>query len=119
LRYFSILILEPRINGKLQPPQGMIAISLNAWTSPNRYAFIAIVAHYITNDGKLGKCLYLPALWRSICDLLPAASEELLIDFQQSIGDHSGESMAELVCNTLQNYGLTGRVRLNTSLFAN
>lgn len=78
----------------------MIAISLDAWTSPSRYAFIAIVAHYITNDGKLGKCLYASALWRSICDLLTAASEELLIDFQELlIGEHSGENMAELVWN--------------------
>ena len=31
-----------------------VAISLDAWTSSNQYAFLAIVAHYITNDGVLG-----------------------------------------------------------------
>ncbi|KAJ6522625.1 hypothetical protein B0H10DRAFT_1664643, partial [Mycena sp. CBHHK59/15] len=53
--------------------------------SPNGYSFIAIVAHYITNDGKL---------------------EELLIDFQELMGEHSGENMAEVVWNTLEIYGL-------------
>ncbi|KIL54477.1 hypothetical protein M378DRAFT_92476 [Amanita muscaria Koide BX008] len=32
-----------------------ISISLDAWTSSNQYAFLALVAHYITNDGNLGK----------------------------------------------------------------
>jgi hypothetical protein len=27
---------------------------VDAWTSSNGYAFLAIVAHYVTNDGKLG-----------------------------------------------------------------
>jgi hypothetical protein len=37
--------------------------------------------------------------------------EELLIDFQELIGSHSGENMAEAVWATLKLYGLTGRVR--------
>ncbi|KAJ6574030.1 hypothetical protein B0H10DRAFT_1670719, partial [Mycena sp. CBHHK59/15] len=53
--------------------------------SPNGYAFLAIVAHYVTNNGKL---------------------EELLIDFQELIGEHSGENMADVVWKTLKDYGL-------------
>jgi hypothetical protein len=37
-----------------QELESKITISLDAWTSSNGYAFLAIVAHYITNDGKLG-----------------------------------------------------------------
>jgi len=33
--------------------EGKIALSLDAWTSSNGYAFLAIVAHYITNEGQL------------------------------------------------------------------
>lgn len=33
--------------------EGKISISLDAWTSSNNYAFMAIVAHYITKDGQL------------------------------------------------------------------
>jgi hypothetical protein len=40
----------------------MVSISLDAWTSSNGYAFLAIVAHYVTNDGKLGKYPTLPML---------------------------------------------------------
>lgn len=35
--------------------QGKISLSLDAWTSSNCYAFLAIVAHYITNEGECGK----------------------------------------------------------------
>jgi len=31
------------------------SVSLDAWTSTNCYAFLAIVAHYITNDGQCGE----------------------------------------------------------------
>ena len=36
--------------------------------------------------------------------------EELLIDFQELIGEHSGENMAEAVWGTLKRYGLERRV---------
>jgi len=38
------------------------------------------------------------------------APEELLIDFRELIGEHSGENMAEAVWETLKQYGLIGRV---------
>jgi hypothetical protein len=34
--------------------EGKISISLDAWTSSNNYAFMAIVTHYITSAGQLG-----------------------------------------------------------------
>jgi hypothetical protein len=33
---------------------GKVSLSLDAWTSSNCIAFLAIVAHYVSNDGKLG-----------------------------------------------------------------
>lgn len=41
----------------MQKLESLVSISLDAWSSSNGYAFIAIVAHYITNDGKLGESL--------------------------------------------------------------
>lgn len=41
----------------LQALEGKISLSLDAWTSSNCYAFLAIVAHYITNEGQCGECL--------------------------------------------------------------
>ncbi|GLB44045.1 putative protein dimerization activity [Lyophyllum shimeji] len=69
--------------------EALLSISLDAWTSKNGHAFLAIVAHYITNDGHL---------------------EELLIDFRELVGEHSGENMAKVVWETLELYGLIGRV---------
>lgn len=34
---------------------GKVSLSLDAWTSNNNYAFLAIVAHYVTKDGQLGE----------------------------------------------------------------
>ncbi|KAI0685699.1 hypothetical protein BC835DRAFT_1251961, partial [Cytidiella melzeri] len=53
--------------------------------SSNGYAFLAIIAHYIMNNGEL---------------------EELLINFWELSGEHSGENMAEAVWATLELYGL-------------
>ncbi len=33
--------------------KGKVSISLDVWTSSNNYAFMAIVAHYITKAGEL------------------------------------------------------------------
>ncbi len=38
-------------------------------------------------------------------------SEEILIDFRELIGEHSGVNMAAAVWETLQKYGLIGRVQ--------
>jgi hypothetical protein len=37
-------------------------------------------------------------------------SEELLIDFRELVGEHSGENLAHAVYETLNLYGLKGRV---------
>ncbi|KAJ8515669.1 hypothetical protein ONZ45_g6946 [Pleurotus djamor] len=66
--------------------QAKVHISLDMWTSSNQYAFLCILAHYITND------------------------EEIMIDFRELKGDHSGENMAEAVWDTLVFYDLTTRV---------
>ncbi len=39
-------------------------------------------------------------------------SEELLIDFCELVGEHSGENLAHTVYETLNLYGLKGRVSL-------
>jgi hypothetical protein len=36
---------------------GKVSISLDAWTSSNGLAFLAIIAHYVTNDRDLGTFL--------------------------------------------------------------
>jgi hypothetical protein len=43
-----LLIVEKKLEGK-------VSLSLDAWTSSNQFAFLAIVAHYVTNEGELGK----------------------------------------------------------------
>jgi hypothetical protein len=55
---FSVHILWDELmfvlTSSIQELEGKIAISLDAWTSSNQHAFLAIFAHYITNKGQLG-----------------------------------------------------------------
>ncbi|KAF7370018.1 Transposase-like protein [Mycena sanguinolenta] len=55
----------------------------------NGYAFLAIVIHYIDNEGKL---------------------EECLIDFRELVGQHSGENMGAAVWQTVEKFGLIGQI---------
>ncbi|THH05274.1 hypothetical protein EW146_g9945 [Bondarzewia mesenterica] len=69
--------------------ESCVSLSLDAWTSQNGYAFLAIVMHYVTNDWQL---------------------EEILIDFREIIGEHSGENLAACVWTTMEFYGLVGKL---------
>ncbi|KZP14228.1 hypothetical protein FIBSPDRAFT_702844, partial [Athelia psychrophila] len=53
--------------------------------SSNQYAFMAIVLHFVNEDWEV---------------------EEILIDFREIVGQHSGENLAESVWQTLETYGL-------------
>ena len=43
-------------------------------------------------------------------------SEELLIDFRELIGEHSGKNMAAELRGTLETYGLQGKVGVNIAM---
>jgi hypothetical protein len=76
----------------------------------NQYAFLAIVAHYVTNDGQLGSLFTLES--ENTMIYIFSFTEELLIDFQELIGQHSGENMAKAVWAMMELYGLIGKVNL-------
>jgi hypothetical protein len=65
--------------------------------------------HYITNDWKLGM-ISVNAIRQRAAKLLWLSTEELLIDFRELVGKHSGENLAEAVWQTMGLYGLRGRV---------
>ena len=66
------------------------------------------MAHYVDKHGCLGnvQVFFFYAIY-----LFCSFAEELLIDFRELIGEHSGENMAEVVWETLKRYGLEKRVR--------
>ena len=51
-----------------------------------------------------------------VCMLILPVLEELLINFCELVGEHSGENMAEVVWETLVRYGIHGRVSTNSTL---
>ena len=59
------------------------------------------------------------AWWVKICYIvrteLNVTIEELLIDFRELIGEHSGENLAEAVYDTLQLYDIKDKVRSSLS----
>lgn len=84
----------------------MVAITLDAWTSSNQYAFMAIVLHYVTEGWEVGMLSHIHSFALSqVVD-----TEEVLIDFREIIGQHSGENLADSVWQTLELYGFIGKV---------
>ena len=65
--------------------QSKVSIALDAWTSPNRISFLAIIAYYITSD-----FIY----------------KNALIGFEEIHGLHTGENMASMVRKCLQEYNV-------------
>jgi hypothetical protein len=69
------------------------------------------------------RCALCVQRWRSWCvplishliTHLHPLTEELLIDFRELIGEHSGENMAEAVWATMELYGLVGKVSFRLS----
>lgn len=62
-----------------------MAIACDAWTSPNRIAFLAIVGSWITHDWRL---------------------EETLLDFVELHGAHDGQNMATAVASAVKELGV-------------
>lgn len=69
---------------------------------------MAIVAHYVTNEGEGGMFILLLL----VVSFLRFNAEELLIDFQELIGPHTGENMATVVWSTLEMFGIEAKVCL-------
>jgi hypothetical protein len=71
--------------------------------------------HYISNDWNLCK----PTNICLVTANTKKKTEEILIDFKELIGKHSGENMAEAVWEMLTKYGLKGKVSLNSGTLQN
>ena len=81
------------------------------WTSSNGYAFLAILARYVTNDWKLGTLRYWSGIAYAILSLSLLSSEEVLIDFKELKGEHSGDNMADSVWETIKLYEIQEKVQ--------
>lgn len=78
----------------MEDVEGKINISIDTWTSSDNYAFMAIITHYVTKAGQLGR---FNQRGNNISALLTKliSVEELLINFHGLEGEHSGANMAE------------------------
>ncbi len=66
-----------------------VGISLDVWTSPNRVAFLGIIAHFIS---------------------IEFTYQEIVIEFGKLTGAHSGENMAKHVADVLIEYGCESKL---------
>ncbi len=62
---------------------GLIAFTIDAWTSPNQFSFMGITAHFIDQ------------FWRL---------KEILIDFEKLSGPHSGDNLFQVFSACLDSY---------------
>ena len=73
----------------LRAARSNIHISFDLWTSPNCYAFMAIIAHYIDSSG---------------------VRKADLIALRRLDGEHTGENMAALLLEVFREYKIGGRI---------
>ena len=71
------------------PGHAKISIALDAWTSPNHLAFLAITAYFID------------ANWKH---------QEVLLGFEHLHGKHTGTAMATIVKNILDDFQVSDRL---------
>jgi len=71
------------------PSSRKISLALDCWTSPNRYAFLAISGYFISDN------------WDY---------HEVLLAFKPLRGRHSGENLANYVMKTLEFHDITNQL---------
>jgi hypothetical protein len=71
-----------------------ISIAYDTWTSPNNYAFLAVVGYFIDKDWKL---------------------REVLLGFEHLVGRHIGRNIGDKVYNVLVRYGVQDKVQAITT----
>jgi hypothetical protein len=70
-------------------PASRVSISLDCWTSPFNASYIAINAYWINSDWEL---------------------KEVLLAFSEVTGAHRGKALAEITSDTLEEFGITGKI---------
>ena len=70
--------------------------------------------HWIDDDWNLGTPYFLLMMHHVYLTTI----EELLINFHELVGVHSGKNLAHAVYDTLNTYGLKGRVSLHLFLLS-
>jgi len=71
------------------PAAGKISLAADTWTSPNKLAFLAIVAYWMSDSWQM---------------------EEVLIGFEEIRGSHTGANMAGIINHVLPRYTIQDRI---------
>ena len=77
------------LKDELRKTRSKVHISFDLWTSPNYYALIAVVGHYIDCDGR---------------------RRVRLLGIKNIEGEHSGDNIAGAVLEVIKDYGIGDRV---------
>jgi hypothetical protein len=79
---------EEKIRAEI-PPTVKISLAADAWTSPNKIAFLGVVGYWITDDWQL---------------------RQVLLGFERIHGAHTGENMGRIIRGILRKYGIEDRL---------
>jgi hypothetical protein len=71
-----------------------VSLAIDCWSSPNKVAFMAIVAYYVSVDWKY---------------------REVLLAFEPLVGAHTGRILARVVEQVLEQFSLTDRLLAKTT----
>ena len=68
----------------------MISISFNLWTSPNAYAIIGVIGHFVSEEGKC---------------------RHIVLRLREIISEYTSENIAGVLIDLFHDYRITGNIR--------
>lgn len=96
----SLKLRKTGIIDVLKSAISLVHLTPDGWTSPNGLGILGIVAHFVSKDH---------------------GPQHLVIAMKELIGAHSGQNMAEVTADVLEDYGITSRVGyiMSDNVYAN
>lgn len=80
---------KDQVKQELSDALTKIHLGFDLWTSPNRYAIMAVTAHFLDRQGK---------------------HQSRLLALRRQLGCHSGENLAETLSQVVQEWKIEDRV---------
>jgi hypothetical protein len=80
---------KEKVKQRIQSAKSRIHISCDLWTSPNSLAILGVVAHYVTEDGKL---------------------EHHTLALKDIDGEHDGSHLAAAIMEVVEDWGFASKL---------
>lgn len=80
---------KAKLKAELKEAKSLISISFDLWTSPNGYAVLGVIGHFINKYGE---------------------RRHVVLGLRQVVGEHSGENQAAILLALFKEYEISGKI---------